>query len=236
VELAEGRGVVKENQRRAQLMREEGAEIAGKLGWGEGKVRYHFGSSQRARQVKKSLDRVRALWREANQRVRSDGQMRIDQMVVGHTVDTVAGKRKGRAARRQRWDQQQLPVGPVGTSGTVRSEESSTSGTVRSEESSTSGTLGEEGAVRRANSAGGDERQVRLGREDRQQRSGRTRSQPPETRGRAKKSKKSKQSSGVASAPSDGAGQSARQGVRLITELLVRTDVDLEGPEPLDTG
>jgi hypothetical protein len=110
VELAEGRGVVKENQRRAQLMREEGAEIAGKLGWGEGKVKYHFGSSQRVGQVKKKLDRVRALWWEVSQRVGSDGQMRIDQMVVGHTVDTEAGKRKGRAARRQRWDQQQLAL------------------------------------------------------------------------------------------------------------------------------
>ena len=91
-------------------------------------------------------------------------------------------------------------------------------------------------AVRRAESTGGDERQVRLGREDRQQRSGRKRSQPPETRERAKKSKKSRQSSSVASAPSDGAGQSAGQSVRLITELLARTDVGIEGPEPLDTG
>ena len=53
---------------------------------------------------------------------------------------------------------------------------------------------------------------------------------------RAKKNKKSRQSSSVASAPSDGAGQVARQGVRLITELLARTDVGIEGPEPLDTG
>ena len=45
-----------------------------------------------------------------------------------------------------------------------------------------------------------------------------------------------KKSSSVASAPSDGAGQVARQGVRLMTELLARTDVGIEGPEPLDTG
>ena len=151
-------------------------------------------------------------------------------MVMGYRADTVAGRRRGRAVRRQRWDQQQLPVGPVGTSGTMRNEESSTTGAVRSEESSTSGTVG------RADSTGGDERQAWLGREGSQQRSGRKRSQPPETRERTKKSKKSRQSSSVASAPSDGAGQVARQGVRLITELLARTDVGREGPEPLDTG
>jgi hypothetical protein len=37
-------------------------------------------------------------------------------------------------------------------------------------------------------------------------------------------------------APSDGAGQRAGQSVRLIAELSARTDVDLEGPVPLDTG
>ena len=154
-------------------------------------------------------------------------------MVVGHRVDTMAGKKRGRATRRQRWNQQQLPVGSVSTSGAVRSEEGSTSGTVESEESGTSGAVGEEGAVGRADSTGGDERQAWLGREGRQQRSGRKRSQPPE---RAKKSKKSRQSSSVASAPSDRAGQVARQSVRLITQLLERTDVGREGPEPLDTG
>ena len=30
--------------------------------------------------------------------------------------------------------------------------------------------------------------------------------------------------------------ESAGQSVRLITELLTRTDVGIEGPEPLDTG
>jgi hypothetical protein len=159
--------------------------------------------------------------------------MRYDQMVMGYRAETVAGKQRGRAARRQRWDQQQLSVGSVSTSGTVGSEEGSTSGTVGSEESGTSGAVGEEGAVGRAHSAGGDERQAWLGREGSQQRSGRKRSQPPE---RAKKSKKSRQSSSVASAPSDGAGQVARRSVRLITQLLERTDVGLEGPEPLDTG
>ena len=168
--------------------------------------------------------------------VRPDGQMRIDQMVMGHRAETVAGRKRGRAARRQRWDQQQLPVGSVSTSGTVRSEEGSTSGAVGSEESGTSGAVREEGTVGGVDSTGGDERPRRLGREDRQQRSGRKRSQPPETRERAKKSKKSSQSSSVASAPSDGTGQVARQSVRLITELLARTDVGIEGPEPIDTG
>ena len=159
-------------------------------------------------------------------------------MVVGHRVDTVAGRVRGRATRRQRWNQQQLPVGSVSTSGSVRSEEGSTSGTVESEESSTSGTVRSEedstsgmveseesstsGTVGRADSTGGDERQAWLGGEGRQQRSGRKRSQPPE---RAKKNKKSRQSSSVASAPSDGAGQVARRSVRLITQLLERTDV-----------
>jgi hypothetical protein len=106
--------------------------------------------------VKKILSRVKELWREANQRVASDGQMRIDQMVVGCRIDTVAGKKRGGVTRKQKWNQQQLPVGPVGTSGTV--------GENGDEGGSTSGTVGEERAVRRTDLAGGDERQTRLGR------------------------------------------------------------------------
>jgi hypothetical protein len=228
VELVEGRGVVKENQRRARLMREEGAEIAGKLGGGAEKVRYHFGNSQRVSQVKKRLNRVKELWKEVNQRVASDGQMRIDQMVVGCRVDTVAGKKRGGATRKQRWNQQQLSVGPVSTREVVGGDEG--------ESGSTSGTGGGEREEERTDPAGAEERQIWMGREDSQQRSGRKRSQPPQARGKTKKSKKSRNSSETVSAPSDGAGQSARQGVRLITELLVTTAVGLEGPEPLDTG